>query len=222
MFNKWLVLSFIFVLCIISIFAMGNKDIYFRSIYIHNGKRYGKDIIYWDGNWYRAMFRIVSNDYPADYTGPYNAEDIIVDVASPDVEEPFDYEHKELVIYCSKIGKSGKKIYSIYGRRRAKEVIVTDKKLNKPYVILARFTIAGPIPPNWKKIKRHIQGTASGSLGADAVIVKNWEVLPFKREDYFPITEFKEKKYVLYHCIAVAFEETSEIPKHLICEENDS
>jgi len=208
----------ILIIGIIAVFAMGKRPIHFKSIYINDEKRYGKDIVYWDGHWFRAMYRVnrgIIDKYPPDYIGPYNEEDIIIDITAPNVELPTEYKRKDLVQYCCNITSSGKKFYKTYIRRNSKHIIVTDKELNRPYVRLAKFTVGGPTPPKWRTVKRHIQIRAAGSFGADAVLLERWEVLPFKQEDYFPITEFREKEFVRYHCLAVAFEETAEIPEHL-------
>ena len=45
-------------------------------------------------------------------------------------------------------------------------------------------------------------------FSVDAVIVEGWEILPFDKEKYWPITVFSDDEYVLFHCIAVAFEDS--------------
>lgn len=220
----WSVIGAISVSIVIILLAMSFRpiELNFQKIYVFNGKCYGKDIVYWNGYcWSRRMYRIITKKYPLDYTGPYTEDDIIIDTTAPPIDIPIVYERKDLIYYCHRITADGNKLYSMYKRRRSKYVIVTDRTLDKPYVRLVQFTIGGKTPPNWKKVKKQIQDMAGGILGADAAIVEKWEILPFRQEDYFSITEFTEKEYVRYYCVAIAFEETAKIPEHLIAREKE-
>ena len=191
------------------------------KVYEHNGTKYVRDLIKWDGYcWYRHL------SYLSDPTKPIEINNIVTVSRDSlrDLPKIYEekYERKDLTEYCVGINDyTGKKMFKTYRRRQCEDVIVTDKVLDRPYIRLGTFTIGGKTPANWKKVKREIQGYASGGFGADAVIVEKWEVLPFRKEDYFPITEFQYPEYVKYHCIAVTFEETAKIPEHLIYKNNE-
>jgi len=191
------------------------------KVYEHNGTKYVRDLIIWNGyGWSRHTSTMRK--------GAVNItlDNIITGIGDPWEELPKiyeeEYERKDLTEYYVGINDyTGKKMFKTYRRRKSEDVIVTDKVLDRPYIRLGTFTMGGKTPANWKKVKRQIQGYASGHFGADAVIVEKWEVLSFRKEDYFPITEFQYPEYVKYHCIAVTFEETAKIPEHLIYKDNE-
>ena len=115
------------------------------------------------------------------------------------------YENRDLVFYKN----SSTDAEQSYWRRKPEKVIVTDGPLDKSYIRLGTFTIALPAPPDWKKYMDRIQMDAYLHFSADAAKIERWEILPFKREDFAPVTEFKNGgKYVLYHCVAVTFADT--------------
>ena len=126
-------------------------------------------------------------------------------VTLPDIKtEVKNYENRDMVFYkdSSYDGEDP------YWRRNEEKVIVTDGPLDRPYVRLGTFTVAVPKPPKWKKYKKSIK-LYGYWFTADAVKVEGWEILPFKREDFSPVTEFKSgDEYVLFHCVAVAFADT--------------
>jgi len=191
------------------------------KVYEHNGTKYVRDLIIWNGYcWSRHTSTMKK--------GAVNItlDNIITGIGDPREDLPKiyeeNYERKDLIEYDSGINTlTGKRVNDIYRRRKSEDVIVTDKVLDRPYIRLGTFTIGGKTPANWKKVKKQIKAIAAGSFGADAVIVEKGEVLPFRKEDYFPITEFQYPEYVKYHCIAVAFEETAKIPEHLIYKNNE-
>lgn len=191
------------------------------KVYEKDGKKYVRDLIKWNGYcWSRHI------SYLSENSKPISIKNIVTISGSleEDLHKIYEKkdERKDLTHYFVGINiYTGEKIYKPYKRRQSKNVIVTDKNLDKPYIRLGIFTIGGKTPPKWKKVKEQIQDAASGYFGADAVIVESWEVLPFRKEDYFPITEFQYPEYVKYHCVAVAFEETAKIPEHLIYKENE-
>ncbi|MDX9701464.1 MAG: hypothetical protein RBU23_00320 [Candidatus Auribacterota bacterium] len=168
-----------------------------------------EDLVYWTGDhWTRASTALVPGETEI------ISENLIVDLQEAELGT-VQYERKDLTRYVTNIGKNGDKVYELYTRRDSKKIVVAEGDLNEPYVRLGTFSVAGKKPPNLRKAKQLIQRKARFHFGADAAIVENWEIVPFKQEDFFPITEFSDDEYVLYHCIAVAFEETAEIPDYL-------
>ena len=132
--------------------------------------------------------------------------DIINFHDSPKIES-INYERKDLVDYSSNPTKDAK-LNTRYWRRKKNKIILTEGDLDKPYIRLGTFTIAGPKPPDLNKVKKNLISTAYGKFGPDAVIVERWEILPFDKSKYWPITEFEDDEYVLFHCVAVTFEDT--------------
>jgi len=203
------------------LFSMSERAVLEKlKVYEYKGTKYVRDLIIWNGYcWSRHI------SYLSDNSKPITMGNIFTVIKNPEIDLPKiyeeKYERKELTEYCVGINDyTGKRMFKTYRRRQSEDVIVTDKVLDRPYIRLGTFTIGGKTPANWKKVKEQIQATA-GHFGADAVIVEKWEVLPFRKEDYFPITEFQYPEYVKYHCIAVAFEETAKIPEHLIYKDNE-
>lgn len=180
------------------------------TAYEYEGVVYVHDEVYWEDNrWNRALSYLYG-----DATIKTGGEVLTL------IEEAelgtVQYERKDLTRYVTNIGKNGDKVYKGYKRKRdSKKIVVVEGDLSKPYVRLGTFSVAGKKPPNLRKAKQLIQRKARFHFGADAAIVENWEIVPFKQEDFFPITKFGDDEYVLYHCIAVAFEETAEIPDYL-------
>ena len=189
---------------------MGNRPPKEYRIYKPgDGNTYVYDVISWTGSyWARDKGCVHDNGLGAK---PGNIGNFH---RTPDIED-INYERTDLVYYCSNILESVEKSYKGYTRRREKDIIIVEGKLDKPYVRLGTFTIAGPKPPDVKKVKDHLLTRARGVFGSDAVIVERWEILPFDKDKYWPITKFEDDEYVLFHCIAVAFEETADIPDYL-------
>jgi len=215
----WIKINILLILIIVIIifmfgnnllFSMGNR---YKQKYTYKNMIYVKDYIYWSGSyWHRDKYRLM------DDSGPVNSDNIIVASGEPEsVKLPPVYERKDLVRIFAGIDKNdGERLSEIYTRRRSEDVIVREKELDKPYVRLGTFTVGGPTPPNWKKLKEEINLDGKAFFGADAVIVQRWEVLPFKQEDYWPITEFERPEFVRYYCVAVAFEETAKLPPGVV------
>jgi hypothetical protein len=185
--------------------------------YPYNKKNYIKDYVYWDGyGWSRHKEYILDDSIPITKRP---SDNIMISLDSDNqVDLPTQFERPDLIkLGVHTLPVSKEETYRIYKRRMDDKIIVVDDpaKLKKPYVRLGTFTVSGRVPANCKKMKKQIRAFAYGQIGADAVIVERWEVLPFKQEDYWPITTFQEPEYVRYYCIAVAFEESAEIPEEV-------
>ena len=171
----------------------------------YNGDTIIKDIIYRDGyDWTRKTY------YWEDPTKPPTGENVLIYVRFPEpMLVDYKYYREDIIEY-----RGIKRL-----RPKSGQIIVTEGKLDKPYVVIADFVVHGKIPPNIRKIKYLIQDNAYGILCSDAVIVNRWEVLSFKQEDYTPITEFQNPQYVRYYCTAVIFKDS--LPEEVINPKKD-
>ena len=199
------------------IFAMSGKTPKEHKIYKPgNGNTYVYDVIRWTGyDWARDKGCLTSNESKFNSIDKgclttneleLTYRDIINFHDSPKIES-INYERRDLVYYSTNLSKDAK-LDTRYWRRKEKKIILSENELNKPYIRLGTFTIAGPKPPDFKKVKKRILTIAYGAFAADAVIVERWEILPFDKDKYWPITEFEDDEYVLFHCVAVTFEDT--------------
>ena len=204
-------------------YAMGKKVVTFDNIYKENGHIFTVDAVYHDGyQWCRrdidvSLFTSLPG-YPP-YT--YYIDELILCKTPAPVELPNVYEREDLIFYNYQYNPILKKMWKRpFSRRRSEKIIVTDKKFNKPYIRLGTFTQCARKPSNnkpvrWQKYKSQIQSTGYVDFGSDAVIVESWEEIEFKQEDYWPITRFQDPTFIRFNCVAVAFEETAEIPKYV-------